>query len=49
MVNDMTKFHKCHMGVGVCLNMCVQGYRILSFGRGVTPKFGVDVEEVFST
>ena len=23
MVKDVTKLHKCHLGVGICLNMCV--------------------------
>ena len=28
MVKDVTKVHKCHWGVGVCLNVCVgvQGF-----------------------
>ena len=37
MVKDVTKFHKHHLGVGVCLSMCVcmqVSYRALSFGRG---------------
>ena len=26
MVKVVTKFHKCHLGAGVCLNVCVQGF-----------------------
>ena len=52
MVKDVTKFHKCHLGDGGMLE-CACGYRvsnrILSLGRGGTPKFGVDVEWVYST
>ena len=47
-VKYVTKFHKRHLGVRVCLNLCVGGgggsYRILSFVRRGTPMFGVDVE-----
>ena len=42
------KFHKHHLGVKVCLNVCVHGF-IQDFayvGRGLTPKFGVDMEGV---
>ena len=56
MVKDLTKFHKCHLGGGgrgilecVCVCLCRVSYRILSFGRGGTPTFGVDVEGVYST
>ena len=47
----MTKFHKCLLEVGVCLNMCVvQGFiQDFDFWEGGTPKFGVDVEGVYST
>ena len=56
-VKDVSNFHKCHHGGGfrVSLNVCVYmsvyriSYRILSFGRGGTPKFGVDVAEIYST
>ena len=34
----------------VCVCVCVQvSYRILSFGWGETPKFGVDMKGVYST
>ena len=33
----------------MCMCACMVSYRILSFGRGGTPKFGVDVEGVYST
>ena len=52
MVRDVTKFHKHHLGVRVCLNVCVcrVSYRLLNFvGGGETPKFSVDVERVYST
>ena len=51
MDKDVTKFHKYHLGAGVCLNVCVcsVSYRILSFGRWGTPTFGVDMEGVYST
>ena len=26
MLKDVTKFHKRHLGVGICLNVCVQGF-----------------------
>ena len=52
MVTDVTKFHKCHLGGGggvrVCLNICVCmcriSHRVLSLGRGGIPKFGVHVK-----
>ena len=56
MVKDVTKFHKRHLGdwrvilecvLYVCV--CRVSYMISSFGRGGgTPKFGVDVEGVYS-
>ena len=54
MVKDMTNFLKCHQdGRGmlecVCVCVCRVSYRILSFGRGVTPKFGLDIEGIYST
>ena len=33
----------------VCVCVCRVSYRILSFGKGATPKFGVDVEGAYST
>ena len=33
----------------MCVDVCRVSYRILSFGKGGTPKFGVDVEGVYST
>ncbi len=33
----------------VCVCVCWVSYRILSFGREVTRKFGVDVVGVYST
>ena len=48
MVKDVTKFHKRPLrGRGVLECVCRVLYRVLSFGRG-TPKFGVDVEGVYS-
>ena len=66
-VNDVTQFHKYHLGVGgmlecVCMCVCVfvhacvracmlcvcvcrVSYRMF----GGTPKFGVDVEGMYST
>ena len=26
MAKDVTKFYKCHLGFGACLNVCVQGF-----------------------
>ena len=54
MVKDETKFHKRHLGdrgmfACVCVCVCRVSYRILSFGRGGTPKFGVNVKGVNST
>ena len=59
MVEDVTKFHKCHLrGQGmlecVCVCVCcaVQGFKqdfVFCKGGGLTPKFGVDVEGVYST
>ena len=46
MVNDVTKFHKCHLeGRGMLEFVCVQGFiqDFLSFRRGRIPKFGVNV------
>ena len=45
MVKDVTKFHKCQLwGRGV------QGFiQDFDFWEGGTPKFGVDVEGVYST
>ena len=53
-VTDVTKFHKRHLGSRgvlecVCVCVCRVSYRILSLGRGGTPKFGVDLEGVYST
>ena len=50
MVKDVTKFHKRHLGGRDILEcVCVQGsHRILSFGRGGTPKFSVDVVGMYS-
>ena len=51
MVKDVM-FHKRHLGgqgMLECVCVCRVSYRILSFGRGETPKFGVDVEGVYST
>ena len=54
MTTDVTKFDKHHLGGRgmlecVCVYACRVSYRILSFGRRETPKFGVDVEGVYST
>ena len=53
MVKDVTKFLKHHLGRGVlecvCVCVCAVSYRILSFRSGGTPKFGVDVEGIYST
>ena len=51
MVKDMTKFTNAIWGVGICLNVCVCTvfHTGLNFGRGVTPKFGFDMEGVYST
>ena len=52
MANVVTKFHNAILGLGVCLNVCwcvKVTFRILSFGKGGIPKFGVDVEGVYST
>ena len=40
MVKGVAKFHTRHLGITVCLNVCVcwVSYRILSFGTGETPK-----------
>ena len=51
MVKNVKRFHKHDLGVRnmlecVCV-VCRVLYRILSFGRGGTPKFGVDVEGVY--
>ena len=53
LVKHVSKFTKTIWGtVGVCLNVCVcvQGFiQYFEFWEGGTPKFGVDVEEVYST
>ena len=50
MVNDVTNITNAIWGVGVCLNICVQGFiQDFKFWKGRTPKFGVDVEWVYST
>ena len=55
MVKDVTKFHKRHLGGrGMLECVCRILHRSLHFGRGWgggggTPKFGVDVEGVYST
>ena len=57
MVKDVTKFHNIIWGLGmlecVCVCVCVQGFiqnfELLFFWRGGIPKFGVDVEVVYST
>ena len=38
MVKDVSKFHKCHLGVGVCLCVCVRakfhtGFCVLGVGN----------------
>ena len=46
----MKIFHKHDLGgrnMLECVCVCRVLYRILSFGRGRTPKFGVDVEGVY--
>ena len=51
-VIDLTKFHKSHLRgrcMLECVSVCRVSYRILSIGRRRTPKFGVDVEGVYST
>ena len=40
-VKDVTKFHKHYLGgwgIFVCICVCRISYRILSFGKGGTPK-----------
>ena len=50
MVKDVTTFHLGSQGMLECVCVCMVSYSILSFGwRGGNPKFGVDVEGVFST
>ena len=53
MVKVVTKFHKRHLGcqgIHECVCVCKVSYRSLTFGKGVgTPKFGADVEGVYST
>ena len=55
MVKDVTQFHKCHLGFGVCLYMCVrvqgfmQDFEFWKGGGGNSTKFGVDLEGVYST
>ena len=51
MVKDVTKFHKCHLGGwGMLECVCVRGFiQDFGFWEGGTPKFGVDVEGVYST
>ena len=52
MVKDVESSTNAIWGVGVCLNVCVcvcrVSYRILGGGGG-TPKFSVNLEEVYST
>ena len=38
MVNDMIKFHKCHLGGGVCLNVRVCAGFHTGFWEGGNPK-----------
>ena len=52
-VKDVTKFHKRHLGGRgmlecVCACACRILYKILSFWKEGSPKFGVDVEGVYS-
>ena len=51
MVKDVTKFHKHHLGDWGMLECVCAGFHMgfLSFGRRETPKFGVDMEGVYST
>ena len=45
MVKDVMKFHKCHLGVRVCLNVFVcSGFKQdFEFWEGEAPMFSVDV------
>ena len=53
MVKYMTKFHKYHLGVGICMNVCVcvcaEFLQDFEFWEGGNSKFDVDVEGVYST
>ena len=51
MVKDETKFYKCHLwGRGMLKCVCVQVFmQDFESSEGGTPKFGVDVEGVYST
>ena len=53
MVKDVTKLHKRHLGGSCmleCVCVCVQGFiQDFDFLEGRTPKFGVDVEGVYSS